>query len=143
MELVAYDRAQVKPAKVKELLATAVFNPTGERLNAILSNVYSSPANKLFLLTHEGQALGLVGVRRVGDAAAEILHIAVDAGTRQQGIGRRMIDELLRVEALSELVAETDQDAVGFYRRCGFVVKSLGEKYPGTERFLCSLRQRG
>lgn len=35
------------------------------------------------------------------------------------------------------LVAETDADAVGFYRHSGFEVMSLGEKYPGTERFSC------
>lgn len=33
--------------------------------------------------------------------------------------------------------AETDADAVEFYRKYGFKIKSLGEKYPGVERFLC------
>lgn len=40
----------------------------------------------------------------------------------------------------SVLSAETDAEAVGFYRSCGFTVRSLGEKYPGTERFLCERR---
>ena len=33
-----------------------------------------------------------------------------------------MMNELLLIEDISELVAETDKDAVDFYRRCGFVV---------------------
>ena len=33
--------------------------------------------------------------------------------------------------------AETDKDAVDFYRKLGFSVTSLGEKYPGVERFHC------
>jgi len=37
----------------------------------------------------------------------------------------------------SSIVAETDYEAVDFYRRYGFVITSLGEKYPGVERFLC------
>ncbi|EOR21192.1 N-acetyltransferase GCN5 [Niallia nealsonii AAU1] len=33
--------------------------------------------------------------------------------------------------------AETDNDAVGFYRKNGFKITSLGEKYPIVEWFLC------
>jgi hypothetical protein len=34
-------------------------------------------------------------------------------------------------------LAETDADAVGFYRRCGLAVTSLGERFAGIERFRC------
>jgi len=37
----------------------------------------------------------------------------------------------------TSIVAETDHEAVDFYRRYGFFITSLGEKYPGVERFLC------
>jgi hypothetical protein len=37
----------------------------------------------------------------------------------------------------NEMAAETDAEAVGFYKRCGFRMQSLGEKYVGTERFWC------
>lgn len=43
-----------------------------------------------------------------------------------------------KVLALHHLDAETDADAVDFYRRCGFAVESLGERYPGVERFRCT-----
>ncbi len=35
------------------------------------------------------------------------------------------------------IYAETDNDAVNFYWKYGFEITSLGEKYPGVERFLC------
>lgn len=35
------------------------------------------------------------------------------------------------------VIAETDDEAVDFYRNIGFEVHSLGEKYPGVERFRC------
>ena len=41
--------------------------------------------------------------------------------------------------SLQRITLETDRDAVEFYQRCGFQVKSIGEKYPGVERFLCEL----
>jgi hypothetical protein len=34
--------------------------------------------------------------------------------------------------------AETDEEAADFYRNIGFTVESLGEKYPGIERFKCT-----
>ena len=38
------------------------------------------------------------------------------------------------------IVAETDHDAVGFYAANNFAITSLGEKYPGVERFQVHLR---
>ncbi|MDM5188969.1 hypothetical protein QUF99_17085 [Bacillus sp. DX4.1] len=32
-----------------------------------------------------------------------------------------------------------NKNAVGFYKRYGFSIKSLGEKYPDVERFHCCL----
>ncbi len=41
------------------------------------------------------------------------------------------------------LVAETDRDTLNFYQKNGFVVISLGEKYPGVERFKCVYKKIG
>ncbi|MCY1251522.1 hypothetical protein D9M72_652950 [compost metagenome] len=41
--------------------------------------------------------------------------------------------------AFSSIYAETDQEAVLFYKNLGFHITSLGEKYPGVERFGCLL----
>lgn len=83
------------------------------------------------------QVVGVVGIRSTGQATAVILHIAVDE-RRRRGIGRTILEELVRKEQRHEFTAETDGEAVDFYRRCGFTVQSLGEKYPGVERFLCT-----
>ena len=58
---------------------------------------------------------------------------------RGTGIGSSLISFAWNEHRLGELTAETDADAVDFYERCGFSVRSLGEKYPGTERFWCTL----
>ena len=50
-----------------------------------------------------------------------------------------MISQLLAEYNPDTLMAETDQEAVEFYRNTGFVVYSLGELYPGVERFRCVL----
>jgi ribosomal protein S18 acetylase RimI-like enzyme len=40
-------------------------------------------------------------------------------------------------DAINEF-AETDEEAVEFYRNIGFSIQSLGEKYPGVDRFKCT-----
>ncbi|WP_342769228.1 GNAT family N-acetyltransferase [Brevibacillus nitrificans] len=63
--------------------------------------------------------------------------MAVRAANREHGYGSQLIDLLLQKYKRKVIAAETDQEAVGFYRKYGFLIKSLGEKYPGVERFHC------
>jgi GNAT superfamily N-acetyltransferase len=83
--------------------------------------------------------LGVIGFERTAPTAVRIRGIAVDRRRRREGIGRVLVDELGTRNPGSTLHAETDADAVGFYARCGFDVSSLGERYPGIERFECTL----
>ncbi|MED4907461.1 GNAT family N-acetyltransferase [Brevibacillus centrosporus] len=64
-------------------------------------------------------------------------HIAVRAASREHGYGSQLIDLLIQKYKSKVIAAKTDQEAFGFYRKYGFQIKSLGEKYPGVERFLC------
>ncbi|PTX64852.1 hypothetical protein C8P63_10170 [Melghirimyces profundicolus] len=54
-----------------------------------------------------------------------------EAVNRPPFIGRKIIREWILEEGMREVTAETDRDAVGFYRRLGFEIRSLGERYPG------------
>ncbi|NME05464.1 GNAT family N-acetyltransferase [Psychrobacillus sp. BL-248-WT-3] len=78
-----------------------------------------------------------IGIEMIERHHAEIKHIAVTPDSRKQKLGSRMLDYVVQELGLHRLTAETDCESVGFYRRCGFTVSSLGEKYPGVERFLC------
>lgn len=120
------------------LLAPAVANPTPDRLEAVIRS-YAGHATLLVAL-EGGLSVGVIGLRPRPDGATEIGHIAVADGHRRRGIGRHMVGEVVRRGSFVTLVAETDAEAVDFYRHCGFDVTSLGEKYPGVERFRCTLR---
>ena len=140
MALVVYCSDGAIPIeRVKQLVGYAVWMPTEEKLDRIFDEKYSSSNTALYLFLDNDEAIGVIGIKWTRNTVAEILHIAVDSTRRNRGVGREMIDGLLKKEDISELVAETDKDAVDFYRRCCFNVNSLGEKYPGTERFLCIL----
>ncbi|KAB2441082.1 GNAT family N-acetyltransferase [Bacillus luti] len=79
-----------------------------------------------------------IGIEIIGANKARICHIAVAPQYRHKGIALRMIRGIIVMHQLTYIEAETDKEAVEFYKKIGFQVKSLGEKYPGIERFhLC------
>jgi GNAT superfamily N-acetyltransferase len=119
------------------LLSYSIGFPTPEKLQAVAVRYRTDAAWRLLGVEEGGTVVGCIGIEHDTGAAAVIRHIAVTPLHRGRGIGRLMIETVGDQFLLRRLCAETDADAVAFYRRCGFEVISLGEKYPGTERFRC------
>ena len=117
--------------ELKEMMA---FTMSEEKVKEEFVQYGTNP--RRFLYWAENEAF--IGIELQGDFRCEIRHIAVATTSRKKGIGARMIEEIVKLHGIQEIFAETDQDAVGFYRKNGFKIKSLGEKYPGRERFYCA-----
>ena len=105
----------------------------------ILTEYRENRGQSILGAAEDGELLGFIGFRSDSPDRAVIRHIAVRRDRRGQGIGKQMILHVCNAYGLQEITAETDREAVNFYRRVGFRVESLGEKYQGTERFLCTL----
>ena len=71
---------------------------------------------------------------------ATVLDIAVNENCRKQGIGSALLSFVLENFNISELTAETDDDAVGFYKKFGFTVTEIQTVYD-TKRYLCTFRR--
>lgn len=86
---------------------------------------------------------GVMTVRFTGDDKAEIIGIAAEASMRRSGIGSFMIRWLAEAYSVDEIYAETDDDAVGFYRKNGFCITKTTEVYDGqcVIRYLCKLKK--
>ncbi|PGO25372.1 GNAT family N-acetyltransferase [Bacillus cereus] len=82
---------------------------------------------------------GCIGMALIHTNRAKICHIAVSKKYRNHGIALQMIKEIVRKYELTYIEAETDKEAVGFYKKCNFKIESLGEQYLGVERFYCYL----
>lgn len=130
---------QVSPADVDdegvpELLAVAVGGGQ-DHADHIIEKYRQDPRLVLLRASIGGDLVGVVGYTAHGTEVV-ILHIATSENSRRTGVGRRMLQAVREVTPSHvRLVAETDSDAVGFYIANGFVAESLGEKYPGVERF--------
>lgn len=124
------------PNEVIELLAQCMW-PDEERILAELECYRKEEERSLFGFVIDHALIGLVGVSSIGEML-RVRHIAVKPMYRHQGLGSQMILEL-RSRYAQALIAETDRESVEFYRKAGFQIESLGEKYPGVERYKCTL----
>jgi ribosomal protein S18 acetylase RimI-like enzyme len=130
-----------------EVFGLSLFEPTREKALARYRAWAADPF--VTILAHRaapeagglagpgaGRIDGCIAYRRDGDSL-ELLNIGTAPAVRGTGLGRRLIEAAIGREGPASVRLETDNDAVGFYRSCGFSVTSLGEKYPGIERFGC------
>ena len=101
----------------------------------------SEPHIKIYVCEVNGREEGIL-VLDNGSSSAEIVGIAVSENCRHNGIGRYMIQQVMALEQPKVLYAQTDDDAVGFYRSCGFTVETEAKEYPNgiVNRYNCELK---
>ena len=139
MKLVDVSKRMDEPL-IREIFALAVGYPTPEKLAALARQYESDPSWSAFALFDGVVPTGVIGLVQQAPGRVQIRYIAVSPARQRAGIGRRLIEGVRKGGAVSELHAETHAGAVPFYRRCGFAVTSLGELWPGVERFACCWR---
>ena len=120
------------PHSLKTLLSYAASSD----IESVYKDYRQIPNRKLFGYQKDGQVIGCIGGEQNSDTFI-IRHIAVTPEERGSGIASSMIRFILKNSSIKKVIAETDKEAVNFYRKFGFHITSLGEKYPGVERFDC------
>ena len=121
------------------LLAPSVFEPTPEKLKARAEKYIKRPNTHIYACRDGGKYIGIVVLEVVGTNAT-VLDIAVDEACRKQGIGSALLSFVFDKFNISELTAETDDDAVGFYKKFGLTVTEIQTVYD-TKRYLCTFRR--
>ncbi len=128
-------KSYIRKAQVAELFSYAVF-PDDKSIEQAVQAYESNDAWQLYGYEDGELLVGMIGYEKSGDDLI-VHHISVIPENRGLGYGRGMILEAMTKEKPKRVIAETDEEAVDFYRNIGFIVQSLGERYPGTERFRC------
>ncbi|MCR8641040.1 GNAT family N-acetyltransferase [Paenibacillus sp. N1-5-1-14] len=127
---------RVDEEAIQELLGYAIGLGV-DKLQSTTETYRNSHVLELYGCVSEDHLVGIIGCAEGHDKQIIITHLAVNPDSRGAGFGRGMILELIELKEPSSLHVETDEEAVDFYRSIGFVIESLGEKYPGVERFSC------
>lgn len=116
------------------LLALSVYNPTLERLRERVKK-YSNSYAHVYAYT-ESENYSDIVVFTLNHNKITINNIATLERKQGNGIATRMLDFLLEQFQASEIIAETDDDAVGFYRKYGFSTSICGQ-INGITRYKC------
>ena len=121
--------------EVLTLLKPSVYEPTPERLKR-RAEKYSADKNTfVYACKIDGVYAGIV-VFRTENGTAEILDIAVKPEYRKHGIGRKLIDFIFNRFPVDTIIAETDDEAVEFYKKCRFTITPTKE-VSDTRRYFC------
>ncbi|WP_454190512.1 GNAT family N-acetyltransferase [Paenibacillus sp. Marseille-Q7038] len=120
---------------VQELIEYATL-PEREYVLAALKEYKEQDSMTLYGFEDEDQLVALIGIEKQNQEV-KIKHLAVLPENRLKDYGRGIISEMISALKPEVVTAEIEEDAVDFFRNIGFIVYSLGEKYPGLEHFRC------
>lgn len=120
---------------VYSLLAPSVLNPTPERLLSRAEKYQADDKVRSYAYLESGEYKGIV-VFKTEENTAEILDIAVKPGCKGKGIGSRLIDYIFSKFQVNKITAETDDDAIDFYKKYGFIMTDTKLNYD-TKRYVC------
>lgn len=136
-------RNQFLSEEVYEIYAPCMYQPTWEKF-CTKAEKYLQNGHAVLLGAVENSAvLGVMVLETKDSGEVEIIGIAVSPSRRRRGIGRQMVQYAMELPEVRRLYAGTDDDAVAFYRSCGFHIDSHVEIFPDGEavRYHCILEK--
>ena len=134
-------KARIKSPEIMRLVSYYKYSPSKASIGSLTDSYISDSDIFIYGCIIQDKTVGIIVLRREPTASAEIVGIAVSPENRNLGIGRKMIEYVIKNCGYHTITAETDDDAVGFYRKCGFKIEDLGYKYQDTKRYKCTLER--
>ena len=128
-------KEKISDPAILGLLAPSVFNPTPERLLSRAEKYQADDKSKVYTYSGNGEYKGII-VFKTEENTAEILDIAVKPECQGKGIGSRLIDYIFSQFQVNKITAETDDDAIGFYKKYGFTVAGTKNVFDNI-RYIC------
>lgn len=120
--------------KTYDIYKYCMFMPTEEKFSKKIDNFLADKSIKYFVCYEQDEIKGVISVLFDGKDKAEIVGIAVDISARNKGIGSYMINQLVNDYGLTFVLALTDDDAVEFYRKCGFNITKFTKTHHDGEK---------
>ncbi|MBR2755802.1 MAG: GNAT family N-acetyltransferase [Lachnospiraceae bacterium] len=122
------------------IYASCMYHPTYEEYKAQMEDYLHDSSVKVFVCENRGKRIGMM-VLKISGVAADIIGIAVSDNARRKGIGKQLIQSVIKSEEIERIKAQTDEDSIGFYRKCGFSEERIVKEYPdgAVVRYNCAL----
>ena len=127
--------------KTYDIYRHCMFLPTEEKFRQKADKFLQDGTVKIYACFHRDVMEGVIVVSFASSCEMEILGIATGLSCRGKGVGSYLIHQLVSDYSLHSVHAETDHEAVGFYRKNGFTTTAFPETYHGetVTRYQCKL----
>ena len=144
------DKSWLTSEEAFSIYAPCTYQPAYEDYKSLMEKYFSDPSVKIFVCDMDGEKAGILVLKEIEAAEwsetgveAEILGIAVRKDLRGKGIGKEMVCQVMETEHLKKITAQTDDDAIGFYRKSGFEAERVVIEYPNGSvvRYNCIRRK--
>jgi ribosomal protein S18 acetylase RimI-like enzyme len=86
-----------------------------------------------------GTPVACIGLAHAAEGEAEVTELAVLPGWRRQGLATSLIFGAAEQLGLRALQADTDKQALNFFRSTGFSVEGVSGRDAAGEHFRCRL----
>ena len=120
--------------EVLKIIALSIYGESVDRAVEKAKACCENDAQEIYGWIENDVVLGVCGYT-IHSGKVEITNISVIENERERGIGKAMITSLFDKYKVS-IEAETDDDAVDFYRKCGFITTTTLQKH-GVRRWKC------
>lgn len=120
---------------LESVIKYSIGLPTKENITQILQN-YCRPDHFLIGAFSPVKLIAVIGFK-LTKYHAEVKHISVIEQFRRQGIGKSLINEIIKQHFLYDISLETDAESLGFYEKIGFKCEPFENRY-GT-RYRCKI----
>ena len=121
--------------EILKLLAPSVYNSTEERLLNRAKKYGEDENANIYAYKENSKYKGIV-IFKTQNNSVTILDIAVKPEYQGCGIGSKLIDFIFNSFDAQNITAETDDDAIGFYKKYGFTVAKTKVEFD-TKRYVC------
>ena len=126
--------------EVYEIYSQCMYAPTYGKFAEKASAYLNSKSTAVYGYYENTALLGVIVLQAKSPNTAEIVGIAVEHTRQHRHIGKKLIQHTAALGHYAELYAETDDDAVTFYKQCGFEVEAFQAVYDGIpcKRYRCT-----
>jgi GNAT superfamily N-acetyltransferase len=117
------------------LIMGAIDNPSPDKVIAIIKS-YNHPDHEMLGAFMGDTLVGILGICKTSAAVITMRHISVLPEFQRHGVGTLLLNAIMKCHERHRIIAETDQESVGFYLKSGFSCNAFEGIY-GTLRYTC------
>ncbi len=122
------------------IYSACMFEPTFDKFKIKAEQMQNNSSVSVYGYFFNEKIIGVISTQET-DKTVEIIGIAVDTEERHSGIGTKLID-YIKDKSSKPIIAETDIDAVIFYKKYGFNIKEIivSKSNFSYSRYVCTLK---